>query len=129
MLLADTQENLTYMTKNYHELQDKRLLLIEKKRVHQLKIDEIVYIECVNHLVLVYLINKTQPDHYSISLTSIENELSNSGFLRINHNRLINMKYVVEIIVKNHEVKLNDEKIFTVSRRKWHRVRFYFKNI
>jgi hypothetical protein len=39
------------------------------------------------------------------------------------------MKYVVEIIVKNHEVKLIDEKIFTVSRRKWHKVKDYFKNI
>lgn len=117
------------MTTNYSELQDKHLRLIEKKRIHQLIIGEIVYVECVNHLVLVYLINKTQPEHYSISLSFIEYELSNSGFLRINHNRLINMKYVVEIIVKNHEVKLIDERIFTVSRRKWHRVKDYFKNI
>jgi len=117
------------MTTNYNELQDKHLHLKEKKRIHQLIIGEIVYVECINHLVLVYLNNKTQPEHYSASLAFFENELSNSGFLRINNNRLINMKYVVEIIVKNHEVKLIDEQIFTVSRRKWHRVKDYFKNI
>ncbi|MDR1347059.1 MAG: LytTR family transcriptional regulator DNA-binding domain-containing protein [Prevotellaceae bacterium] len=52
-------------------------------------------------------------------LKYFENELGVYGFMRINHNAIVNAKYIKQINNKNKEILLTNNTKLKVSRRKW----------
>jgi len=126
--LADPQVNYTDMNFDFRKQKEKILPIREKTQTSLLRYDEILYFECTGNLVFVFHIQTTTPFSYSNSLIDLEAELADSGFLRINHNQIANMYHVKQLIAKKHEVRLNDFRILSVSRRKWKNIKDFFNS-
>jgi DNA-binding LytR/AlgR family response regulator len=128
LLLADTQENFTYMNFDFSKQKEKKLPIKEKAQTSLLRYDEILYLECTGNLVFVYHSQNESPFSYSNSLINIETELAQYGFLRINHNKLVNMYHVQNLNSNKHEIRISSSKILTVSRRKWQNIKEFFNS-
>lgn len=126
MPLAHTQENFTYMNFDFSKQKINKLAIKEKTQTNILCYDEITYLECKGNLVFVFNTKNHKPYSFSKSLIEIESELADFGFKRINHNKLVNMKFVVNLNSKKHEIRLANEISLTVSRRKWQKINEFF---
>lgn len=107
---------------------EKKLAIKEKTQTSLLNYDEILYLECTGHLVLVYHTRNNKPVFYTNSLVAIEEALTNYGFLRINHNIVVNMYHVYLLNSRKHEIHLRNDKILSVSRRKWKIIAEFFNS-
>lgn len=114
------------MNFDFSKQKEKKLPIKEKTQTSLLRYDEILYLECTGNLVFVYHSQNEIPFSYSNSLINIEIELVQYGFLRINHNKLVNMYHVQNLNSKKHEIRLSTNHILTVSRRKWKNIREFF---
>lgn len=114
------------MEYNYSRQKDNKLAIKEKTQINLVRYDEIIYLECYGNLIFVYHMTDKKPYSYTNSLAHLESELSEFGFLRIDHNKLINMSHVLNLNAKNHCVELTNDIILKVSRRKWRGCRNYF---
>lgn len=128
LLLADTQENFTDMNFDFSKQKGKKLPIKEKTQTSLLNYDEILYLECTGHLVFVYHTLNNMPVFYTNSLVSIEEVLANYGFLRINHDIVVNMYHVYLLNSRKHEIYLRNDKILSVSRRKWKKITEFFNS-
>lgn len=127
-LWADTQENFTYMDLDFSKQKDKKLSVIEKTKTSFINYETITYLECDGNLVFVFHTHDKSPYSYTNSLIKLESELTECGFLRISHNKLVNMYHVMNLNSKKHEIQLSDGNILTVSRRKWQKIRNIFSS-
>ena len=109
----------------------------EAKRIFQipvggdilrLPLDNILYMEAQLHTVIAHVMkNRSQElTQYSFhsTLTSLENQLSDFGFLRIHKSYLVNMKHIVrymckEAILSNGIVLKVSEKNYAVQKNKY----------
>lgn len=123
---AVTYKNFTYMDFDFSKQKEKRLSVIEKTKTSLIKYETITYLECDCNIVYVFHTQDKSPYSYSNSLVKLESELTEFGFIRISHNRMVNMYHVMNFDSKKHEIKLSDGKYLTVSRRKWHKIRNMF---
>ena len=98
------------------------------KEVFNLPIDDILYLEAQLHTVVVYVSrgNCSSPETYSFysTLTSLEEELSPLGFLRIHKSYLVNMKHLVsymcnEAVISNGTILKVSEKNYAVQKKKY----------
>lgn len=105
-----------------------KMAIKEKTQTNILSYDQITYLRCDGNLVFVFHIKNCKPFSYSKSLLEIECELEAYGFLRINHNTLVNMLYVSHLNTKKHEIRLANEETLSVSRRKWQKIREFFNS-
>ena len=115
------------MTIDYSKQKDKKIIVIEKSKTIQVDIVTIKYFECDGHLVFIYHTNGDQPYHYTDTIKKLELDITDIGFLRICSKRLVNMRFVEKIDLKKHEIQLNTGQCFTVSRRKWHKIKVFFR--
>lgn len=124
MLLADTQEDFTYMDLDFSKQRDKKLAIVEKKKTRLIDIDTITYLECDGYITTIYLISH-ETINVSKLLKHFENELTEYGFVRANHKSIVNPKYITGILstICGKILQINDSEI-KVSRRK----AFLFKN-
>jgi DNA-binding LytR/AlgR family response regulator len=104
------------------------LAIKEKTQTTMVRYDEITYVECNGSLVFVFHTKNHKPFSYSKSLLEIECELTDSGFRRINHNKVVNMQHVLNLNPKKHEITLTNEITLTVSRRKWPNIKEFFNS-
>ena len=58
---------------------------------------------------------------------NLEIDINGIGFMRICSNRLVNMKFVDKIDFKKHEIQLNTGECMTISRRKWHNIKDFYR--
>jgi len=116
------------MNYDFSKQKEKKLPIKEKTQTSLLLYDEILYLECTGNLVFVFNTQNETPFSYSNSLINIETELCDFGFLRINHNKKVNMYHVKKLYAKKHEILLSDESILTVSRRKWQKIKDFFNS-
>ena len=128
LLLADTQENITYMNFDFSKQKVMKFPIKEKTQTSLINYDEILYLECTGHLVLVYHTRNNKPVFYTNSLVAIEEGFTNYGFLRINNNIVVNMYYVYLLNSRKHEIHLRNDKILSVSRRKWKKIAEFFNS-
>ena len=111
---------------DFSKQKEKKLPIKEKTQTSLLRYDEILYLECTGNLVFVFHTKNTTPYSYTNSLVSIETELAQFGFLRISHNRLVNMYQAQNLNSKKHQISIGSDHILTVSRRKWQKIKDFF---
>lgn len=116
------------MNFDFSKQKEKKLPIKEKTQTSLLRYDEILYLECTGNLVFVYHLKDGNPFSYSNSLTNLETELLGFGFLRISHNRVVNMYHVQNLNSKKHEISLGDNMKLDVSRRKWQNIKEFFNS-
>ena len=89
--------------------------------VVNLQLDDVLYMESQLHTVVAYMVKRDvkSPATYSFysSLTSIENQLAEHGFLRIHKSYLVNMKHIRKFQCK--EAVLSDNTILKVSEKNY----------
>ena len=100
-------------------LSDRKITLKEKGVIHLVEIDNITHILCQGYLSTVYTTNN---GNITVSklLKQFEEELSNMGFMRINHNAIVNCLYVDKIKrgTKRTITLSNNHVEIKISRRK-----------
>lgn len=105
---------------DYRNQRDKTIILKEKGKVHQIAVEEIVYIKCESYISTIHTFNKSKTISASILLKDIEEKVNGYGFCRINRNTLVNLKYFDSYInVKKRCFKTTTGVEMNVSRRKW----------
>ena len=111
---------------DFGKQKEKKLPIKEKTQTSLLRYDEILYLECTGNLVFVFHTQNAAPYSYTNSLVSIEAELAQFGFIRISHNRLVNMYHAQNLNSKKHQINIGSDHILTVSRRKWQKIKDFF---
>jgi DNA-binding LytR/AlgR family response regulator len=110
---------------DFSKQKEKKLAIKEKTQISFLNYDQILFFECSGSLVFIYHSQSVKPLTFCATLNDIETKLNCYGFLRINHNTIINMFHVKKMCTKKHEVHLSNEFILHVSTRKWHKVKCF----
>jgi DNA-binding LytR/AlgR family response regulator len=105
---------------DYSDQRAKTLILKEGGKLHQIAIEDIVYVECESYVSTVYTFTKEKTVSCSILLKDIEEKLNGYGFYRINRNTMVNLKYFESYVSgKKRCVKTVTGVEMNVSRRKW----------
>ncbi len=108
------------MYKDFRFQRDNKIIVKEKGKSTLIKTDQITHITCIGSLSKVHTINNKS---YSITklLKQFDSELSNFGFMRANHNTIVNMMHVNEIygfqkrkllLTNNIEIKISRRKMY-----------------
>ncbi len=106
---------------DYSNQRDKTIILKEKGKVHQIAIEDIVYIEGDSYLSTLHTKDRNNPLTFSLLLKQIEEKVNGYGFCRINRNIIVNLKYFNTFVSdKKRCFKTTTGVEMNVSRRKWH---------
>lgn|SRR5690554_6744548 len=111
---------------DYERQRNKTIIFSTKNEIFQFDIEDIIYIKCETYISFVKLVSEDK--HYSFckSLKEIEEMLETYGFLRINNNILVNMKYLKHCKNKPKRcIVLKNGIELVVSRRKWWALKNY----
>ncbi len=104
---------------------EKKLAIKEKTQISFLSYHQILFFQCSSTQVFIFHSQGVNPIIFCNTLKELEAKLSCYGFLRINHNTIINMFHVKKMCTKKHEVHLSNDFILHVSARKWHKVKCF----
>jgi len=105
---------------DYSNQRDKKIILKEKGKAHQIAIEDIVYVECESYVSTVHTYSKGKTVSCSILLKDIEEKVNGYGFCRINRNTLVNLKFFESYLSgKKRCIKTVTGVKMNVSRRKW----------
>lgn len=107
--------------------QTQHFSIITKGEIRSIPLENIFYFECDKSLIRVYHIENGTPYYFINSLKYIEEKLEEYGFLRISHNRLVNMKHVTYCNSTKRCLQIKNGITLNVSRRKWYKLRAYYK--
>lgn len=83
----------------------------------EVMLDELMYIECEGHTLKLAMSDGNVYQSYG-SLRPVEEELSESGFIRIHKNYLVNQRYVSEVCKRNVRLRNGCELDMGKARRK-----------
>lgn len=108
---------------NFSKQNNQTISIITKTEIHSVLLEYIIYIECDGTLIKVFHAESDKPYYCTNTLKNLEAYLSEFGFVRTIHNRLVNMKHVAYCNAKNHEIHLKNGLTLPISRRKWHKVK------
>jgi len=91
----------------------------EKSKISFIEINDILFLQCDGYLTTIYLIDKKNV-RVSKLLKDFEEELCIYGFLRVNHNTLINTQHISNLQINKHKktIHIKDVEI-QISRRKF----------
>ena len=111
------------MVLDFSNQNDYKITVKEKSKISVIDINDILYLQCEGYLTTIYLVNNTSIDVAKL-LKQFENELTDLGFLRVNHHTLINMRYInnLKIGKQRRIVYLKDIEI-EISRRKYYQLK------
>lgn len=106
------------MKKDFSCQRDKKVALKEKGKTIMADMDKITHLTCESYLTTTHLIDNTTIT-ISKKLKHFEIELAEYGFIRVNHNSIINTKYILSIMggCKRMVILANNNKV-RISRRK-----------
>ncbi len=114
---------------DYNIQNNKTIILKGKGVIKQIKIDEITHIKCDSYLSTFYYSDNRKPEIYSTLLKEIEKEVGDLGFIRINRNELINMRFINYIKSKQQRtIYLDNKTEFHVSRYRWRSLKCIINN-
>ncbi|MDY0143477.1 MAG: LytTR family DNA-binding domain-containing protein [Bacteroidales bacterium] len=106
------------MEKDFSYQKDKKLVLKEKGRTYLVEIDNITHITCEGSITKIHTI-KNEVIIISKLLKIFEIELADKGFIRANHNTIVNLSKIDSIRSgKKRLVTLNNGIEVNISRRK-----------
>jgi DNA-binding LytR/AlgR family response regulator len=112
----------------YAELQAKYVLDIpEEHKVTRVILINILYMECDSYLTTVHLTNGKEVVS-SYHLKKYEQKVAGTGFIRINHNILVNSVHIDEVeYLPNNKCSVSvKEELLAVSKRKRKVLNSYF---
>lgn len=119
---------------DYSKQRDKKIILKEKSKTSLIDIRKITHIKCDGHISTIYTINNV---NISVSklLKHFESELAEFGFIRVNHNTIVNTMNIIDYCnncMKNKFIRkivlINNVEI-NISRRKMHVLQDFFLKI
>lgn len=103
-----------------------KIELREKGKIRLIERDKITYLICDGYLTTVYTSDNNQFTVCKL-LKQFETELYEFGFIRLNYNTIVNMKYVCEIqTTPERIIILKNNTQITVSRRRKYLLKEYF---
>lgn len=109
---------------NYSNQQNQTIVLKSAKQLRQFYVDQIMYISGSSYLSTIHLANSDKAETFSILLKQLEGKLASFGFLRINRNQLVNMKYFKQLKANQKRlIVLQNDKELCISCRKVPQVR------
>ena len=123
MLLADTQENFTYMISDFSKQKDKKLAITENATIKWIYLYDITHIECDGYLISVFVNHLTVPYRYTNTLAVLITEIEDIGFIQIRKGTIVNMRFICEIDLKTHEIRFDNSTTLQVSRRFWKNIK------
>lgn len=116
------------MEKDFSYQKDKKLVLKEKGRTHLVEIDNITHITCEGYITKIHTI-KNEDIIISKLLKYFEIELAEKGFIRANHNTIVNLSKIDSIQSGKKRLVILDNGIeVNISRRKMCKFRNNIKN-
>ena len=80
---------------------EKKLAIKEKTQISFLSYHQILFFQCSSTLVFIFHSQGVNPIIFCNTLKELEAKLSCYGFLRINHNTIINMFHVKKSVLRN----------------------------
>lgn len=104
---------------------EKALFIKSGPTIKRVLSSEILYVQCEGNVSRLNLKDGTELVCVRL-LKLFEEDLSGAGFIRINHNMLVNLAEITEIRYINarkRQVVLSDEVVLDVSYRKWKSVK------
>ena len=106
-----------YLMQAMEQLAEDREYLCLRDRVEtaELPLDEIVYLEVIDHEVSVHSENALHSVHATLS--GLEKQLENRGFLRIHKSYLVNMRFIRKF--RSRECLLSDGTTLAVSEKNY----------
>jgi len=116
---------------DYSKQQNQAIVLKSGKQLKQFYIGQIMYVSTSAYVSSVHLANTHKVESFAILLKNLEALLAPYGFVRINRNELINMKYFKKLYEKNkYIVVMQNDQEFVVSYRRVATIRqFLQKNM
>ena len=116
------------MEKDYSFQRDKKVILKEKGKTKQIDMENISHLTCKGHLTTIHTI-ENESTTISKLLKYFEIELAEYGFIRVNHNTIINIKNISGFKCGNKRcVILENNLNINISRRKMHKFKSIFMN-
>ena len=111
------------MKKEFRCQRDKKVILKEKCKTNMVDMEKITHLTCESYLTTLHLIDNITIT-ISKQLKHFEAELAEYGFIRVNHNTIINTKCILSILggCKRMIILTNNSNV-RISRRKM----FYIK--
>jgi two-component system LytT family response regulator len=98
--------------------ENKKIVLKEKDRITLLEMSDIIKLVCDSYITTVFC-KQNSPISVSKLLKEFEEELSDYGFLRVNNNTIVNIRYIKTIITTpQRELTLTNNEKVKISRRK-----------
>ena len=131
---------LNFITKSSNEIMQQRLITVVrqiKERLIQHKtiilendiigkkavnISDIVYIESNRHNVIYHIKGEKDPITISGSISALQKEYNDCGFIRIHKKYLVNMKHMFNVNISKEYVEFKDHSILSMSRNLRHTV-------
>jgi DNA-binding LytR/AlgR family response regulator len=104
-----------------------KITIKAKRDLLFIPISNITHITCNTYLCTIHLLEKKQISIVK-TLKKFEKELSDKGFIRINHNVLANIKCINSYSSENRCVSFINNEICSVSTRKIKNLKEFFKN-
>ncbi|MBN2682293.1 MAG: LytTR family transcriptional regulator DNA-binding domain-containing protein [Bacteroidales bacterium] len=106
------------MKKDFSCQKNKKLVLKEKGKTHFVDLDIITHLSCEGYITKIHSIDNEEII-VSKLLKHFEIELAEQGFIRANHNTIINMSKIDSIQTsRKRTVKLINGMEINISRRK-----------
>ncbi|OJJ20981.1 hypothetical protein BKI52_10420 [marine bacterium AO1-C] len=114
---------------NYSNQQNQTIVLKSGKQIRQFYVDQILYVSTSAYVSSIHLANTNKTESFSILLKNLEELLEPYGFVRINRNELINMKYFKKLQEKQKRVVVlqNDQELM-ISHRKMSSIRQFLRS-
>lgn len=114
---------------NYSNQQHQTIILKCEKQIRQFYVDQIMYISGNAYISTIHLANTEKPEAFSVLLKQLEERLLPFGFLRINRNELLNMRYFKRMRKnESRKIVLHNDQELTVSYRKVSSIKQFFLN-
>ncbi|MDY0077424.1 MAG: LytTR family DNA-binding domain-containing protein [Bacteroidales bacterium] len=100
----------------------KRISFCSRNTEYLVSADKIIRIDIEDDLISAELINdeRLEKIHLTSTLKKYEDKLQGLGFVRVNHQTLVNVKFIsrIKAVKRQRLIMLNNIEI-AVSRRKW----------
>ncbi len=113
------------MLRNYDYQKEKKLIISETNKIHQINVYEIEMIYSESGISTLTKINNEKIS-FAKNLSFFEKELDNLDFFRVNRNTLINAGHVTSFNCKNKTIETRNNPKMIVSRRNISKIRKYF---
>ena len=99
---------------NKYHMQNKKYEIRKKSKIIRLEMNEMIYLEVLNHRISIHTIADTHEKNGRID--EEEKALRPYGFVRISRSFLVNMEHIVSI--EKSDILLTGEKTVMMSRRR-----------